>query len=202
MSSPRTIRRESVLCAVFFLIVTGSMHAQSCKHETFSGTINGGQEYTHAIDRELDLHLGPLKGNWGWALSVTPHGIDEDWTYPLNPPLTGEAMQLGTGYGSTAKDKLSVVSVFRFPLTEDDYDRYQKMAEDSLTSSDPSAAGKFLDAISKAQTGTIRFTPLELHDNGSPETVKWLRFKVDVFVPQSYSGDGAQWQTAPCPPAQ
>lgn len=199
MRSCRARRLQFVLCVFSLSSVISFLYPQACRHETFSGTINAGQEYTHAIDQKLNLHLSPMKGDWGWILSVTPHGVDEDWTRPLTLPLTGEAMQLGTGYGSTAKEKLSVPSVFYFPLTEEDFDRYQKMADDSLTSADPSAAEKFIHAIAKARAGILRITPLELHDNGSPEIVKWLRFRIDVFVPESYAVDGAQWQTSACP---
>jgi hypothetical protein len=68
-----------------------------------------------------DLTGRPLKNNWGWVISISPKGLDEDWTYPVTFPIrTGEQQVMGTGYGRTVQQKmkpqLSVNSCSR-PLT-------------------------------------------------------------------------------------
>jgi hypothetical protein len=147
------------------LIAAGSTQATSyalnraCKEATFSGTINGGQEFTSQISSNLEVHLAP-KENEGWDISVRPHGSDDDWTLPVNLPISGEAQNLGTGWAMTAEDSLSEPRSLRFVLTQTEYDYYWQLAY-GPHAREPNAATDFIKKIGKAKAGKIVFMPLD-----------------------------------------
>lgn len=200
---PMSRHYSKVLLNVMSLVIVwGAAQATSCalsgacKEVTFGATINGGQEFTYRIGSNLEVYLAPsLIG--GWTISVRPRGSDDDWTSPLNLPISGEAQNLGTGWAMSAVDSLSEPRSLRFALTQAEFDHYRQLAF-GPHSPNPNQATNFIEAITKAVTGKIVFKALDFQDGGSPETIKWLRFSITVTVPQYFRTVGLNWRRVPC----
>jgi hypothetical protein len=164
---------------------------QQCRKAVFSGSINGGEPYSRELGSGLTLKLIPLKDNWGWEIQVRPHGRDDDYGYPLNPPLRGGNEQyLGTGYGLTAREQLSHEHEVRFLLDAADYQRIFKLASHALwpyqAPNPDNAAQLYFDGIAKARSGLIRLAISGSETNADGSEVKWMRFDATVIVPSSF----------------
>jgi hypothetical protein len=164
---------------------------QQCKKAVFSGSINGGEPYSRELGIGLTLKLVPLKDNWGWEIQVRPHDSDDDYGYPLNPPLRGgNAQYLGTGYGITAREQLSHEHELRFLLDAADYQRIFKLASDALwpyqAPNPDNAAQLYFDAIAKVRSGLMRLKVTGSETNADGSEVKRMRFDATVIVPSSF----------------
>jgi hypothetical protein len=178
---------------------------EQCKKAVFSGSINGGEPYSRELGSGLTLKLIPLKDNWGWEIQVRPHDSNDDYGYPLNPPLRGgNAQYLGTGYGITAREQLSQEHEVRFILDAADYQRIFKLASDALwpyqAPNPDNAAQLYFDAIARAQSGLIRFAIRDFETNSDGNEVKWMRFDVTVIVPSNFEmASDLKGVSAECP---
>jgi hypothetical protein len=184
------------------LLAQAMCHAQHrrCKQETFGSTIQGGQDFTHRIDSNLELRMGAASDNSGWEISVKARGSDQDWTLPVNLPVSGESQLIGTGYGMTVSEKLSRPRELRFTLNQAEFDRFWRMAYEPHGAPDTAASpDEFIKEIREAQTGRILFMPLKFQNRGSSKTVKWLRFTIKVTVPEYFQTDDAGWRIVQCP---
>src|SRR5205085_8914863 len=132
-------------CVLAIFAISGaSVSAQNCRQTEFSGYVKGGEAYTHEMNSKLEFRLTPLKNNWGWTISVSPKGSTDDWTFPVTAPIrTGEGQLLGTGYGSTAREKLRYPASVQFVLTESAFRRYSKLTYETLESSRVEAAKEY-----------------------------------------------------------
>jgi hypothetical protein len=170
-----------------------------CLRASFGGRVNGGESFSRSIGNGLKLHLDPLKDDWGWQLAISPEGSDDDWAYPVNPPLHfGNSEYLGTGYGESAREVLSQAHEIRFPLTEADYIRMSKLADEAIGPKQKAAAA-YLDALKAIRTGAVILSPLDYDKDGEPEKVRWMKFNAVVIVPQGFRGNaGLDWTTGGC----
>jgi hypothetical protein len=170
-----------LLACLIALSATACAQGASCRTTEFTATLNGDEAFAKSIGASLRLRLIPLNRAWGWVVSVSPMSEDsQDWTYPVNMPLrTGERQVLGTGYGETVREKLQYEHSIRFVLNQMDFAMYSRMANETLESSDPDAAGRYIAAIQNATTSRLRFR---------------------VTVPTSFAIDpNLGWMSVPCP---
>jgi hypothetical protein len=183
---------------------SGTAASQLCLRGTFEGQVNGSEVFRIALGNRLELRLDPLKDNWGWQAIISPQGSNDDWAYPVNPPLRfGNSQYMGTGYGETAREQLSRAHEIRFLLVREDYERISKLVNDALwpySAKDPENAGSiYLNAIKRVRTGTVLITPVEYEKSGPSETVAWMKFKVLVIAPLDFVGNNAlSWQKGSC----
>lgn len=190
---------------VTFLLISTSVVAQSCIGADFVGSAKGGDAFQQPLGNGLMLHLNPLRGKRGWEIVVSPQDrISDDWAYPVNPPLRfGNSQYMGTGYGESVKQKLMYPHEVRFLLTNADYSRLSKLAQDALWPSQSpqpeNAATAYLAALKSVATGTVVLTPIDYDRSGSPETVEWMKFKVAVTVPTGFLGaKDLRWKPVTC----
>src|SRR5205809_4092824 len=79
----------------------------ACRELSFSGRINGDEEYSRELGDKLWVRFAPTKDKWGWIVSVGPADSTDDYAWPVNPPLRGDNSQyLSTGYGDTVEYRL------------------------------------------------------------------------------------------------
>lgn len=185
-------------------MLAGFCSAQECKRADLKEErIKAGDSFTAGIGTDLELRLTPLKNDSGWVVSVTPKDSQEDWTFPVNMPLrTGENQFLGTGYGSSVKDRLDsrIPHHIRFALTADDYKHYATLAAEALSTPRPEAAGEFIQRYKKFRTGLLAVEVMDFDKSGPPEQTKWMKFRVTVTVPITFSGSSdLAWKPAACP---
>lgn len=104
----------------------------------------------------------------GWVISISPKGLEEDWTYPVTFPIrTDEQQVVGTGYGSTVQEKMTYPIIVEFVLTHSDFVEYSKMAGEALSSPQPDAAGKFIKKVASLRKGRVTLQALS-YEKGIP----------------------------------
>jgi hypothetical protein len=183
-----------ILIGVLILPLRAS--GQGCKRMAFTGTVRSGMEYSHPITSNLAFRLAPLKDDWGWVISVRPDNKDEDWTYPVSLPLTGERQLVGTGYGTTVRQRITWPSIVYFVLSRTDFVRYSQMANEAMSGP---GAPEFIHKVDDLSKGRITLRVLK-HENGpSNETIHWIAFRVEVIVPRSFLSPRSTWTPASCP---
>ena len=189
------------LLPILLLGVSLTALAQECRQAAVISDVRATQTYSQEIGSRLEFRLTPVTRNWGWVISISPEGSNEDWTFPATLPLrTGESQVLGTGYGSTARDKLKYAHRVRFLLTEPDYRKYFALATQTLESPRREAAGEYISLMQRMSVGYVTLEALDYDKSGSPETAEWMRFKASFVVPKSFqSTDTLSWSTADCP---
>jgi hypothetical protein len=173
----------------------------ACKQKSFETKVAGGEAFKYAIEPGLEFVLDPHEDHEGWSIRVSPKNSDVDWSYPVNLPLDGEAQSLASGWGASTQDKLSGTTKLRFVLNSSDFLRYSTLADAALRSSSPSAAGDFIADLKKGAFGLIILTNFQHEMDASPNSVKWVRFRATIIVPESL-GNQPDWQTCPCPAAR
>jgi len=190
-----------ITSCIFTVLLATLVLPQECRVSTLSGYVKGGESFSRTITDELEFRLSPLRNNWGWTVSVSPAGSDADWTYPVNLPLsTGESQLLGTGYGTTARERLKFPRRVRFVLNRSVYSRYVALANDALVSTREEAVGDFIAEMHRAETGLLVITPTEYDNDGDPQAVKWMRFNLSVTVPKSTKvALHLRWRATKCP---
>ncbi len=176
--------------------------AMGCKTTEFTAVLKGDEGFSKNVATSLRLRLLPLRQQWGWAVEVSPtNDLSKDWTFPVNMPLrTGERQLLGTGYGDTVRDKFQWEHSIRFLLNQRDFDKYSHMANETLKSSDPDAAGQYLSVITKVTTGIVEIKALEASTSENGEAVESAQLRFRVIVPVSFAvGSDLRWKPAICP---
>jgi hypothetical protein len=184
------------------LSATAYTQVATCRTTEFTAGLNGEEAFSKTIGASLRLQLIPLKQSWGWVVRVSPASDDsQDWTYPVNMPLrTGERQVLGTGYGETVREKLQYEHSIRFLLDQKEFAKYSQMANETLKSRDPDAAGRYISAMENATTGLVAIKPLEFTTSDNGEAVKWARLRFRVTVPMPFAiGPDLEWNSASCP---
>jgi hypothetical protein len=199
VQTPRLLLAECVVgtVAVFMLAVSASAQnnpagtSQHCNEASFEASLNGGQAYSRDLGGGLVFKLAPLWQKWGWTIQVEPENNDDDYAYPLNPPLRfGNAQSLGTGYGETAREQLSHEHDVRFILNASEYERIFKLTADALwpyqAPNPDEAAPRYLDAIGKARSGLLRLTVRRFETSADGTAVNSVDFAVSVVVPNDF----------------
>jgi hypothetical protein len=195
--------RIAICFSLILLTIAG--RAQQCFKASQEGEVKGGEAYGLSIGQSLEFQLLPLKENWGWQAQVSPEGDNEDWAYPVTPPYRGQNGEyLGTGYGDTVRTVLGYAHSFRFLTKAEDYKTLSDLIGDVLwpyQTKDPDAARtKFEDRKARSSTGGLRITPIDFDRSGPPETVKWMRFKLEIIVPEDFArSSNFNWAKSDCP---
>jgi hypothetical protein len=181
-----------------------SAYGQACKQAVITGEAKSGESYSRAIGVSSKLRLLPLIRDWGWTISVSPNDSDEDWTFPVTFPLrTGEAQLFGTGYGTTARERLKYPATVHFVLNERDYQRYAQRAYETLESTKAEAAGEYIAQVKHVVVGLVAVEAVDYDRSEAPEVVKWMKFKVTIVVPKSFGGAAElSWSAVECPSRQ
>jgi hypothetical protein len=176
--------------------------ASTCHELSFSGRITGGEKYSRELGETLWIRFAPLKDNWGWDISVTPANGDDDYAWPVNPPLRGDNSQyLGTGWGETVEHRLGFEHRIFFALSRADYDQAVKLVNDEAMSKDPGGAGRYLAALPTIPAGVLYVKPMKFEPADEGKAVNWMEYSVTVITPASFhpASDLAP-KERPCPP--
>jgi hypothetical protein len=180
-------------------------HHSDCLRARFAATAYAGKSFRQLLGNGLALHLDPLKDDWGWQAAISLEGSDDDWAYPVNPPLRlGNSEALGTGYGRSARQTLSYTHEIRFPLTNADYSRmfdlaYRALWPDQSKQQPEKATAAYLDALKTVRTGAVVLSPLDYNQDGPPEQIRWMKFSAVVIVPRGFQVDrGLDWTAGRC----
>ncbi len=189
---------------VVLLLASAYALAQNCQTAKFNGQLKGSDAFQQSLGNGLVFRLIPLKDNWGWQIIISPRNSQDDWAYPVNPPLRfGNSQYLGTGYGETVKEQLKHEHEVRFLLTSTDYAQLFELAQDALwpyRAKEPNkATSDYLAALDRVKTGTVKLVALDYDKNGPPEKVNWMSFDAHVITPKGFHGDsGLDWRTIEC----
>ena len=145
----------------------------ACLEFSFEGRVNGGEEYTHELGGGLRMRLLPSKENWGWMIQIQPLDSTDDYAYPVNPPFrSGNSQWLSTGYGETVEQQLKHEHEVFFVLNRAEYGHARKLIDDTLSSSDPEAAGKFLSTLPKLRSAVGRIRPVKYETTNTGKSVR------------------------------
>jgi hypothetical protein len=182
------------------LCAMGWTQEQGCKSTDFVKELKGAEFLSRSIGGGLDLRLNQTKDSVGWSISVSPRGINEDWTLPVNLPLTGESQYLASGYGGTVKQKLQYPHKIRFVLSRSDYTKYSQLALRALNSANSGAASEYMKKMSAISTGMVLVTPLQYVTSADGLKVRVARLRLQVVTPQSFStATNLAWHPTSCP---
>lgn len=195
-------QRLSAGCLLLALILVPKLGAENpaaCKRINFRARVAGGQMFRHPVGSQLELVFDPYPDNSGWDLRVSPIGSTDDWTYPVNLPLNGEAQSLGSGYGMTAEDRLVGTQTFYFAFDSSDFVRYSLLAHEA---SGGLRAGGFIGQLEKATLGSIVLSNFDDENDGSPDKIKWAEFDATIIVPRSFNSGDSVWLPCVCPQRQ
>jgi hypothetical protein len=182
---------------LFFSGVESSTKTNSCRvtptcHEfSFEARVNGGEEYSHELGRGLWIHLSPSLApkneNWGWVIQVRPLDSTDDYAFPVNPPFhSGNSQWLSTGYGETVEQQLKYEHEVFFVLNRTEYEHAAKLVEETMSSSEPEAAGKFIAALPALRSAVLRLKPLKYQTDNAGNTAAWMTFGVTVTTPANF----------------
>ena len=182
-----------------------SSPVSACHEFAFDGRISGGEEYSHELGGGLILRLtpslAPPNENWGWVIQVQPQNSNDDYAWPVNPPFHfGNSQWLATGYNESAQQQLSHEHEVFFVLNKAEYERARKLANDALNSSDPEAAGKFLDILPTLRSAVFKLNPVKYETTNEGKSVSWMQFSVSVTAPASFQpASGMNPKNIACP---
>jgi hypothetical protein len=207
-------RLKPWLAAGLLSLVSAAVHARapranhsSCLRATVAATLDGGQSFRQPLGNGLALRLDPLPDDQGWQAAVSPAGSDEDWAYPVNPPLRfGNAENLATGYGRSVREELSHTHEIRFPLTRKDYLRMFDLASQALwpyqSKQRPETITQaYFDALDAVTTGVVIVSPIDFEKAGPPERTRWMKFSAVIVVPRAFRAEpGLHWAPGSCSP--
>ena len=173
---------------------------QLCKQLSVSGSITSKADFSRVFANDLEMRLTPLRADNGWVISVGPRGSDEDWTYPVTFPIrTGEQQVMGTGYRSTVQEKLAHPITVEFVLTHPDFVKYSEMAQSTLDSPRPEAAGEYIKRVARLKKGELTVIATSYEKGDTAETVKEMKFQATILVPKSFEAADTSWVSVPCP---
>ena len=74
----------------------------------------------------------------------------------------------------------------QFVLTHSDFVQYSKLADETLASSNPEAAGEFIKKVSDLKRGRVTLVARQYGKGPTAETVKWMTFEESIVVPESF----------------
>jgi hypothetical protein len=187
---------------------SASAVSEQCQCAAFEGRVQGGEAYSHPLGGGLVFHLRPQEMNQGWQIVISPEGSQQDWAYPVNPPLrSANAQAMMSGWGEGVRARLGYPHQVRFLLQKADYERMSQRVSDALwpySAKDPEHATEaYFDELARVRTGLVEVTALDYDRSGPPESVEWMRFRVVVTVPRDFAADPRlNWRPGACAPPE
>ena len=193
------------------LAATGerSSSTTACRELSFSGRINGDEEYSRELGDKLWVRFAPTGDKWGWIVYVGPAdsisapsvgwGVPgNDYAWPVNPPLRGDNSQyLSTGYGDTVEYRLRYEHRIFFVLDRTHYDQAMKLVNDEAFSKNADGASRYLAALPAIPAGIL---DLRFDVANEGKSVNWMEYSVTAIVPASFEpAAGLSQKERPCP---
>ena len=170
----REAMRPMVICFLIVSFLASSQQQKptpaavtpACHEFSFEGRVSGGEEYSHELGGGLWIHLSPSLAskneNWGWLIQVRPLDSTDDYAFPVNPPFhSGNSQWLSTGYGETVEQQLKYEHEVSFVLNRTEYEHAAKLVEETMSSREPEAAGKFISTLPALRSAVLRLKPLK-----------------------------------------
>jgi len=186
-----------------------SVVSEQCRCAAFEGRVRGGEAYSRLLGGGLVFHLRPQPKNQGWQIVISPEGSQQDWAYPVNPPLrSANAQAMMTGWGEGVQARLGYPHQVHFLLQKADYEQMSRRVSDALwpySAKDPEHATEaYLDELARVHTGTVEVTAIDYDRSEPPDSVEWMRFRAVVTVPGDFAANPRlNWRPAACaPPVQ
>jgi hypothetical protein len=135
----------------------------------------------------LSPSLAPKNENWGWVIQVRPLDSTDDYAFPVNPPFhSGNSQWLSTGYGETVEQQLKYEHEVFFVLNRTKYEHAAKLVEETMSSSEPEAAGKFISTLPALRSAVLRLKPIKYQTANAGKTASWMSFGVTVTTPADF----------------
>ena len=195
------MRMSLLILTCWIAFSTQPTLCQQCRAARFTATLDSGDSYSKSIGGGLSLWLTPVKDESGWVVSVTPRNdVGQDWTYPVTMPIrTGEGQYLANGWGELGVTKVRSGRRVQFVLSKDEFKQLSKMADQTLGSRDPSAAGEYLEALKRFPVGAVNITADKLLTESDGQRIRLARLQITVTTPKSFAGNPKlAWREVGC----
>jgi hypothetical protein len=182
----------------------------SCHSILLTGELSAGNHFEKLIGGGLEIRLDPArlgpKGDVnGWDITLVPLGKrNDDYIYPVNPPLRFNALQLlGPGYGEDTKSSLERAHQMRFLLSAWDFDRISPLLTNALWPYSAPHPDKALDdyasALKTLTTGELKFVVQRYGADPDTGSIRHIEFRAEFTAPDSFGFDSAlQPKRTPC----
>jgi hypothetical protein len=187
----REAMRHKVICFLIFSFL-GSSHQQkptpaavtpTCHEFSFEGRVNWVEACGFTYH-----HRWLLKTKIGVGLSKCDRWIARMTTLFLSIPhfILEIPSWLSTGYGETVEQQLKYEHEVFFVLNRTEYEHAAKLVEETMSSSEPEAAGKFIAALPALRSAVLRLRPLKYQTDNAGNTAAWITFGVTVTTPANF----------------
>jgi hypothetical protein len=104
-----------------------------------------------------------------------------------NPPFhSGNSLWLSTGYGETVEQLLKYEHEVFFVLNRQEYEHAARLLDETMSSSEPEAAGKFISTLPTLRSAVLRRKPVKYHTANAGKTATWMSFAVTVTTPAKF----------------
>lgn len=199
----------------FLFAAVASAAAQSapstvCRQIVVTGQLASGEALEKRIGGGLVFRIAPEKPDRdgkanGWEITLGPSGTDDDYIYPVTPPLRFNGVQtLGPSYGDDAKASLGHTHEMRFVLDSADYKRIWPLLTNALwpySAPDPDKAGfEYLAALRHLSTGLLRLSVTSYDKDADTELIRRIEFRAEFSAPASFHFEpNLKPQQAECP---
>jgi len=176
-----------------------------CHSVSLAAGLKVYDDFEQNLGSGLVLRVKSLKEP-GWFVDVVPAAKpDDDYVYPVNPPLRFNGNQtLGPGYGEDVKSSLGHPHEMRFLLTPADYDRVSSLIGNVLwpyqTPTPDQALKDYLAALDSVRTGWLKLT-VRRYETDSSGQLKSIQFRAQVVAPSDFQfAKGLEFGQVACPP--
>jgi hypothetical protein len=171
------------------------------------------KSFERAIGNGLRFQITPDKldanGKFnGWdILIVHPNAPDQEYIYPVNPPLRFNGLQiLGPSYGDDAKVSLGHPHEMWFLLNKADYDQLWPAVEHVLwpynAPHPDQVADEYSQALSKVATGRLKLSVPSYGLNPGSDSIQRMQFQAEFIVPDGFPvASDLKIKDAACPAA-
>lgn len=186
----------------------------SCHSIVLTGEITSSDHFEKTIGAGLVFRLAPErsgpKGELnGWYMTLVPKGKnDEDYIYPVSPPLRFNPMQdLGPSYGDDTKTSLGRPHEMRFLLNQADYERIWPLVTNALwpySAPHPDQAGnEYVSMLKSLTTGQLKVTVTAYDADPTTGSIHHINFRAEFTVPENFEFEaGLKPKLAVCPARQ
>ncbi|PPE74551.1 hypothetical protein C3942_07240 [Solimonas fluminis] len=197
---------RTLLCALMLLLLSplAAVAAPGCQRLSFSGQVQGEQEFRQAIGMGLSFRMEVSNEQRGWSFEIGPTqprlGEFDSYIYLLTPPWHGRpATAIDTTYAVLAQDAVSrEPRRFWFLLRRTDMPAARAALEDYLW---PSGNRAQKDALRKLGTfamgaGILHVidadiepgsaAPDDISGEGDYGAIRRIAFKVELTVPMDF----------------
>jgi hypothetical protein len=168
----------------------GQVHIETeCVPFASKGKVRAGTDFRIPLPRGLEFELLPMEQS-GWSIRVGQSAGVIDYMWVVTPPYqTAPHVQIGAGYGLTARESAQIERHLRFVVTHEDYERARGLFTD--WSEGRLETEVFQKHRAELRTGTLRLkitdfaigAPVNTEDPEN-DVLDWIAFEGEACVPR------------------